>query len=246
MSGKLGIQSYCFRTVKDNARVAECIKTCGLSRVELCGVHVDFGNPASCDAALAAYADAGIKIVSIGVERMGSDEARERERFEFLKRCGASLMSVDFDLGTTPACYRLTERLCAEYNVRVGIHNHGGQHWLGSAAMLEHVFGMTNDSIGLILDTAWALDSRLDPVAMAGQFAERLYGVHIKDFVFDRASRPQDVIVGEGNLDLTGLAGVLRAQAFSGELIIEFEGDPGHPLPALQQCVAKVKAAFQL
>ena len=36
--------------------------------------------------------------------------------------------------------------------------------------MLQHVFGMTSDRIGLCLDTAWAIDSRLDPVKMVTQF----------------------------------------------------------------------------
>ena len=46
-----------------------------------------------------------------------------------------------------------------------------------SATLVAQVFASTSPRIGLCLDTAWALDAHEDPVAMAGKFADRLYGV---------------------------------------------------------------------
>lgn len=42
-------------------------------------------------------------------------------------------------------------------------------------------------------------DSGLDPVEMAQKFSERLYSVHIKDFSFNPAGKPEDVVAGEGD-----------------------------------------------
>ncbi|MFI5356910.1 MAG: sugar phosphate isomerase/epimerase family protein, partial [Opitutales bacterium] len=123
------------------------------------------------------------------------------------------------------------------------IHNHGGRHWLGNAQMLESVFARTSPRIGLCLDTAWALDAHEDPVALAEKFADRLYGVHLKDFVFDRAGKPADTILGQGNLDLPKFLKLLGGNERTQSVIIEYEGDIENPVPALSECVRQIQAA---
>jgi inosose dehydratase len=240
---KLGVQSYCFRGFKDNRTVAKMVKDCGLDRIEICGVHCDFTDTARFKDVISIYKDAGVDICSIGVQGMSNSVDKERKFFEFIKMVGVRLMSVDFDINTVPEAYRTAENLAEEYDVRLAIHNHGARHWLGSSQMLEYVFKNTSDRIGLCLDTAWALDSREDPVQMAEKYKDRLYAVHLKDFVFDRAAKPQDVILGEGNLNLKQLLETLDKNSFSGEAIIEYEGDVNNPVPALKKCVEEVKKA---
>ena len=106
--------------------------------------------------------------------------------------------------------------------------------------MLAQVFASTSPRIGLCLDTAWALDAHENPVAMAEKFAERLYGVHLKDFVFDRAGRPSDVVIGEGNLDLPRMLALLESNEHTASVVIEYEGDIADPGPALTRCVQQV------
>lgn len=240
VSQELAVQSFCFRGFKENEKVAELIKECGLSKTELCAVHTDFSD----DTAINVYKKAGINVVSIGVEGFRNDEKRETRLFEFVQKAGAKVISADFDVETVPASYRTAEKLADKYDINLAIHNHGGRHWLGSAAMLRHVFSNTGKRIGLCLDTAWALDSGEDPIAMAEAFGERLYSVHIKDFTFDRARRPQDVVCGEGNLDLKRLFEVLKQVGFKGPTILEYEGDVDDPVPALKKCVAAVQKAM--
>lgn len=242
---ELAVQSWCFRNFKKNEECAAKVKECGLSRLELCGVHVNFADPAACDRAIDVYRRAGVQIVSIGVNGLKGNEAAERPYFEFLKKAGARHMSVDFAVDSVPASYRLAERLAQEYGVRLGIHNHGGRHWLGPASMLNYVFANTNDRIGLCLDTAWALDSGENPVAMAEKFTKRLYALHIKDFVFDRARKPQDVVVGTGNLDLPKLYETLKKADFGGLAILEYEGDVANPVPAIAACVKAVRQVMK-
>jgi len=95
----------------------------------------------------------------------------------------------------------------------------------------------------LNLDTAWALDAKQNPIQWAEKYAARLYAVHLKDFVFDRARQSRDVVVGTGNLDLPKLLATLRAQGFKGAMILEYEGDVANPVPALEQCVAAIRQA---
>jgi len=238
----MGVQSFCFRHFKDNARTAALVRECGLARIEICGVQVDFQDTASFDSAIGAYRDAGVEIVSIGVNTLAGAEGAERNLFEFLKAAGARFMSVDFRPDAVPGSFALAEKLAEEYDVRLAIHNHGGRHWLGSAQALEWVFAQTSPRVGLCLDTAWALHSHEDPIAMVERFGPRLYGVHIKDFTFDSAGRHSDVVVGTGNLDLARLAGAMDAAGFDGYVVLEYEADVENPVPPLQRCVEAVRA----
>jgi len=239
--GDLAVQSWCLRHFKENEKVAELVRECGLSRIELSGVHADFTDDKVFDKVIAIYRKAGISIVGIGVQALAGNALKEEKYFEFVKRAGARAMSVDFNLDTVPACYRTAEKLADKYDIRLGIHNHGGQHWLGSSTMLRHVFANTSSRVGLFLDTAWALASGEDPIAWVEAFRSRLYGLHIKDFVFDRAGRPQDVVVGTGNLDLGRLLSLLEQSRYDAPIVLEYEGDVEDPVPALKKCVAAVK-----
>ncbi len=241
VAGELSVQSWCFRHFTEHEQAIERIKACGLSQVELSGAHIDFSDEASFDEAIAAYRDGGMPIPSIGVVKITPDESEARKPFEFARKAGASVLSVDFPVGGAAEAYRVAERLAEAYDVRLGIHNHGGRHWLGNAQTLEQVFAETGERIGLCLDTAWALDAGEDPVAMAERFGDRLFGLHLKDFVFDRARRPEDVVVGTGNLDLPALYGVLKGLDFGGVCVLEYEGDVEDPVPAVSECVQAVR-----
>jgi inosose dehydratase len=242
LADQLGIQSYCFRGFKTLGEVLPRLKACGVSTVELSGVHGDFTREAA--AIIASCRAAGVRIASIGVERFTGNAERDRKLGDFMRQAGASVIAVDFLPDAGPDVWRGAERVADEFDLRLAIHNHGGRHWLGNTQMLAQVFANTSPRIGLCLDTAWALDAHEDPMAMAQKFGERLYGVHLKDFVFDRAGRPSDAVLGEGNLDLPKLLTFLQGNEPTASVIIEYEGDIANPGPALTQCVQKVAAGL--
>ena len=245
IANELAVQSWCFRHFKRNEDCIAQVKACGLERIELSSAHVDFAKPDSFDAVIGLYRKGGVRIVSIGAVGFDADETVMRNYFAFLKKAGPRFMAVMFKVESAPEAYRVAERLAEEYDVRLGIHNHGGRHWLGSAEMLAHIFTHTSPRIGLCLDTAWALDSGEDPIAMAERFGDRLYGLHLKDFVFDRARRPQDVVVGTGNLDLARLRQTLQKVGFEGVAVLEYEGDVENPTPAVRKCVEAVRKTMK-
>ena len=238
---RLAVQSYCFRAFKSHKEVIEKVKECGLSRVELCGAHVDWKEKGKFDEIVKMYREGGVEICAIGVVGFGWDEKTERNYFEFARKAGCKVMSMDFAVGKMPGCAELAGRLAEEYDMRLGIHNHGARHWLGNSQMLSEVMGKCSERIGLYLDTAWALDSSEDPVGMVEKFGKRLYGLHIKDFVFDRAGNPQDVVVGTGNLKLRELYEALVKVNYAGSLVLEYEGDVNNPVPAVRECVKAVR-----
>jgi inosose dehydratase len=241
MPRPLSVQSFCFREFPENQVTAGMVKECGLSGIEICRKHVDFANTSVYESVLETYRSAGVSVVSIGVNQITGDEAEDRKLFEFAKKAGCPAMSVDFPLPTLDKSLAVAERLTEEYGIPVGIHNHGGGHWLGNATALRWVFAKTSGRVGLSLDTGWTQDSRQDPVAWIREFGDRVHLLHLKDFVFAKNREPEEAILGEGNLDLPAVASALSDTGFSGLSIIEYEGDPANPVPPIKKCVAAVR-----
>lgn len=238
---ELAVQSYCYRGFKDIHQFLAKVKETGLDRVELCFAHVKPSQPETFDAILKAHKDAGVQIISYGVHGMGQNEADDRAAFEFCKAAGAKQMNIDFKPETFQKALPFAEKLAEEYDLKLMIHNHGGRHWLGSAQMLEYVFSQASRRIGLGMDTAWMLHSHEDPIAMVERFGKRLYGLHLKDFTFNRDGSFQDAVVGTGCLNLTALNEALRKIDFNGVAILEFEGNVDNPVPATIECVKNIR-----
>lgn len=243
---ELGLQSFCLRGITDNEAVAKTVKACGLRRIEVCRVHTAFDDPDGFGALAGQYEAAGVPIVSIGVNKLDGDRTAATTLFECAKAAGLERMSVDFPLEGIDEALKVADELSERYGIKLGIHNHGGRHWLGSVTALRWVFGKTSSRVGLSLDTAWAIDSREDPVEMVREFGDRLHLVHIKDFVFGRDRTPEDVVVGTGTLDLRALDRAMTEAGFDGEAILEYEGDVDNPVPALRECVKAVGREMQL
>ena len=246
----LAVQSFCFRNFKKNEEVAEAVLACGLSRLELSmQSHLKPADLATFRSAAGVYEAAGIELVGgLGVAFMRNNAERERALCELAKESGIGLLMVDFipEPGALPAAFETADRLAGETGVRMAIHIHGGRHWLGNSRALRMVFGMTSERVGLCLDTAWALDAGEDPVEMAREFAPRLFSVHLKDFVFDRAGKPEDVVVGTGNLDLPSFFTALDETGYSGPLILEYEGDAENPVPSVRKCADNVRKEWEV
>ncbi len=234
---RIGVQSWCFRTYHTTDEVISAVLSSGLDAVELCGVHLDINDATAVAMALARYREGGVTVTAFGVTGMPNDEAACRPVFEFAHQAGFGAISADPD----PDAFDLVEGLCAEYGVNIAIHNHGRHHRYGAVRDLEAVFARTSPHIGLCLDTAWMLDSGENPVMIARHFADRLYGVHIKDFTFKRDGSSEDVIVGTGNLDLPALFSTLKEINFNGYATLEYEGDESNPIPSVQACVAELR-----
>ena len=125
---QMAIHAYTFRKFS----IFECIdKTAalGLKYMSLSGsVSLDGTNSITtvtlsdkdADAIKHAAAAKGIKLVNIGVVKLPPDEAQSRKVFEFAKKMGIDTLVAE----PVPAALDTVEKLCREYNIKVGIHNH--------------------------------------------------------------------------------------------------------------------------
>jgi sugar phosphate isomerase/epimerase len=238
-----GVQSYCFRNFKDTAEVARKVREIGVDKVELCGVHADFHNPAAWKGVVKTYRDAGVSIISLGVETLAGLE-REREVFECAAVAGARHISVHFKVDTFPAAIRQAQKLSDEFGVRVGIHCHGGYSFGGQPDVLDHLIKLGAPQVGVCIDTAWCIQIGPylgNPVEWARRYSGHIYGIHYKDFVFDRDGQWNDTVVGEGNLKLGAFVQALNETGFDGMSVVEYEADPENPIPALKRCVEAMR-----
>ena len=241
MGGALdyGVQSYCFRHFKDNAEVAKKVREIGVDSIEVCAVHADFGDLEGWRDVVSTYHDAGVAIVSIGVQNFSGQES-DRSFFECAASAGARHISCHFQVDSFTQAIPMVRSWCREYDIRVGIHCHGGYAFGGQPPVLKHLLSLGTPEVGLCIDTAWALQTGPNlgnPVQWVEDFPSQTYGVHYKDFVFDPDGRWHDTVVGQGTLDLKGFVDALQADGFDGMAVIEYEADVENPVPALTECV---------
>jgi sugar phosphate isomerase/epimerase len=235
----LGIQSYCFRKFLPLPDLIDALRQAGLSYAEIWPRHLPWTLPqAEIDEALSLLKTEGISVSAYGAVEFDNDEAAARPIFAFAQQAGIAALTVT---KVEPDALPLVDRLSEEYGVLVAIHNHGRHHHYGRFEQIEEVFSRTSHRHGLCLDTAWFLDAGCDPVEAIDVFRDRLYGVHLKDFVFDDQGGHQDVIIGRGGLDLPRFMRRLQDVGFDGYLSIEYEGDPDDPLPQVIECVRVIR-----
>jgi inosose dehydratase len=238
----LGVHSYCFRAFKSLPNLIAQIKDLGLNRVELCGVHADFNDEKQFAGTITAFRDAAITITSIGIQKF-CNHAVEESWFRFAKAAGCKLISMTFDFRALPDVIPATEKLAEKYDLLLGIHNHGGFHWLGNLDMMGHVLQHAGPRLGVCLDTAWAMQSGEDALQWAEKLHHKMFGIHLKDFIFDRAGRWTDVVVGTGNLKLKEILAFAISAPRMQAVTLEYEGAVANPGPALKECVAAVRHA---
>lgn len=239
----LGVQSYCFRRIKSRSELIANILELGLAEVELCGLHADFSRPEEITGIAGEFKQAGIAITSFGVQKFGG-APKEKAYFESARLVGARHISGQLAMDSYLQAIPLVRQWCREFDVRVGLHCHGGFSFGGQPEVIDYLTSLGGPEIGLCLDTAWAMQlgpRHGNPIEWVKRFGDRISAVHFKDFVFDSAAQWRDVPVGEGNLDLPGFVGALRDSGFNGVSVLEYEADPDNPLPALQKCVRHMR-----
>ena len=242
-----GVQSYCFREFKDNAEVARLVRQIGVSKLEICGVHANFDDPEGFKKVVDTYKQGGVEIVSLGVQTFTGNTEKERKWFECAKIAGAKHISAHFTVDTFDKAVPATAKLTEEYGMRVGLHCHGGYMFGGSVDEITYILKLGGDRIGVNIDTAWCMQIgpyHGDPVQWVREtFKGRVYGVHYKDFTFDRRGKWTDVVVGTGNLNLPAFVKALEETNFNGMAVIEYEAEAHNPVPALTECVKAMRAA---
>ncbi|HZP80861.1 MAG TPA: sugar phosphate isomerase/epimerase family protein [Chthonomonadaceae bacterium] len=181
-----------------------------------------------------------IRMVSYGVVDFSSDEADARRKFAFAKAMGIETLTAS----PQPDALSLLDKLTAEYNIRIGIHNHGPNDTLyGTWEKLLAAIEGHSARIGACLDTGHSLRAGDSPVTAAAKFGKRLYDVHLKNVKVAENGEKEFTEIGAtgGLLDTIGFFKELRKHGYSGLVALEYEEHEENPSPYIEQCFAALR-----
>ena len=230
---RMGLQSYSLRHFKLDEALAKT-KELGLHYWEAYPNHIP-PDLKTAEANAKTAADMGVKVAGFGVVHFGKDMDANRKLFEFGKAFGLSYMSFDGDKEDFDGLDKLVD----EYNIPIGIHNHGpGHKW----AKIDDIMAAIKDhspKIGCCIDTGHFLRSKEDPVRAMEVFDKRIYGVHLKDVKDSTTFK----ILGEGDLRTADLLKGLAKRKYNYVLALEYEESEAMPMDDIRACLATVKKA---
>jgi sugar phosphate isomerase/epimerase len=239
---KMGLQSYSLRGYTrdgrpDVSKALAVTRDLGLHYWESYTAHV----PMTADSQKLSerkreIAAADVSVIGYGVVALTKDADANRRIFDFARAMGLKYLSASPE----PGCFDLLDRLVEEYDVAVGIHNHGPGDRYAKIETIAQAIKDHHPKIGCCIDTGHFLRSREDPVHAVEVFGKRVYGVHLKD-VKDATTF---TILGQGDLRTADLLKALARNKYEYCLAIEYEEKPEDPAEDIKACLTAVRAAL--
>ena len=197
----------------------------------------NFDDKVECSLVLDVCAKNGITISTIGVEGLTArDPEKALARFEFAKAAGCKYIGCDPD--SDPDTVTMLEELCDKYGIKLIMHNHGINHRYGNYEQIDSLLSKYSKNLGLHVDCAWALDSGIDPVELIKKYSDRVHGIHLKDFKMNPDGSHEEMILGEGSLNLKELMLTVESLPEFGVMSIEYEAP--NPVENLKKCIRNV------
>jgi inosose dehydratase len=151
------------------------------------------------------------------------------------------------------ATIRYVAETAAGMGVRAVFHPHAGTYVEFRDEIERLLADLPRDEVGLCLDTGHALYAGIEPESLVRDYSERLEHVHLKDVGPPRRDDFWQAVadgifcpLGDGRLDLEGLARALADVEYDGFATIEQDRrpeSPGTPLEDLRRSLARVRAS---
>lgn len=240
----VGVQSYSLRNYKLPEAIRH-LQGMGVHYVELAGGHLP---PTASDDQIAETKklceDADLKIAAHGVNAFSKDHEKNKSIFDFAKRLGIRTMTANPQ--PDAETFASLDKLVAEYDIRIAIHNHGPGALYDKLDGVVKVIKDHDKRIGACVDCGHFLRSGEDPVKCVLELKDRVYGVHMKDEKETNTKASSNVIIGQGHLDVVGLFKALRQIRFpaDGALSLEYEANPMNPIDDMKACLQVAKEAI--
>jgi sugar phosphate isomerase/epimerase len=238
---RLGMASYTLRTLT-RAQVIAAMKDLRLTTINCKDAkdHLPMTPPEAEQAALADYAANGIKVTAVGAVYF-KDPADFRKNFDYAKAAGVKvIVAGDPAVASLPAI----EKLVKEYDIRFAIHNHGPEDpvWPSPLTVLDAVKGM-DPRMGSCIDVGHTMRAGTDVVEAIHKVGPRLFDVHMKDLAKPDAKGSQ-VAVGQGIMPVPEIFKALIAIKYPGNVDLEYEIFPDHPLPGTTESFAYMRGVL--
>jgi len=240
---KMCIQSYSLRGF-DGKTAMQHTQKLGLKYWESFRNHIPMDTaPEKVAAAKALLKEHGITLLAFGVEGFNDNEGAARKAFDFAKAMG--VMSISADPQKNKATFDLLDKLVAEYDIAIAIHNHGPKASYDKVADVLTWVKDRHPKIGACVDTGHYVRSDEDPVEVIEKLGKRVFGVHLKDFKGPAGQDKRPTILGEGNLRLVETLKALKKLDYKYSLSLEYEESPKDPIADIELCLKAVRDAIK-
>ena len=240
---KMCIQSYSLRGF-DGKTAMQHSQKMGLKYWESFRNHIPMDTaPEKIEAAKAMLKEHGITLLAFGVEGFNDNEGAARKAFDFAKAMG--VMSISADPQKNKATFDLLDKLVAEYDIAIAIHNHGPKASYDKVTDVQTWVKDRHPKIGACVDTGHYVRSDEDPVEVIEKLGKRVFGVHLKDFKGPAGSEKKPTILGEGNLRLVDCLKALKKLDYKYSLSLEYEESPENPIADIELCLKAVRDAVK-
>jgi len=237
---RLGIASYTFREF-DQAHLIDFMKQLKTPYLNLKDVHLPM-TPADQVAAKAAeYRAAGFTLTAVGTVYFKEDTDEDvRAKFEYAKAAGVSLIVG----APTREVLPRVEKFVKEYNIRVGIHNHGPEDkvWPSPLTVLDAVKNMDH-RIGCCIDVGHTMRTGTDVVSAIHKAGPRLFDIHMKDLAKSDVKESQ-VAVGDGLMPVPQIFKALIEMRYPGDVDLEYEVHGDDPMPGVVKSFAYMRGVL--
>ena len=238
----LGVQSYSLRSF-ETPEVIRHLQGMGVHYVEFYGKHL---SPTAGDEQIAETKKlldaADIRMSGHGVHGFTKDHEANKRLFDFAKKVGVRVITANPERDA----FDSLEKLVAEYDIRIAIHNHGPNALYDKLSSVQEAVKGRHKWIGACVDCGHFLRSGEDPVKCVLELGDRVFGVHIKDEKETNTPKSANVVIGKGHLDVVGLFKALRQVKFpaDGALSLEYEANPQNPIDDMKACLEVAKEAI--
>lgn len=239
----IGVQSYSLRNFNTLEAIRH-IQGLGLHYAEFYSKHLALD---ATDEQIAdtkkLLASADITLNAHGVTGFTKDHAANRKVFEFAKKAGIKNITANPQLDS----FDSLDKLCAEFDIRICIHNHGPGALYDKIADTAKAVKDRDKRIGACVDTGHYIRSAEDPVKALHELKGRVFALHIKDDKFKGDPKSHNVVIGDANLDVVGIFKALKETKFpaDGSLSLEYEANPDNPIDDMKQCLVVAQEAIK-
>ncbi len=173
-----------------------------------------------------------IKIISSGVWTAQKEEWEAI--FSFAKD-----MEMEF-ISAEPARedWDLVEQLAEKYQVKVAVHNHPSENSYWKPEILLNSIEGRSSLLGACVDVGHYKRMGLEPISSLKQIEGKIISLHFKDIAPKGEEETlEDVIWGEGILNVKEMMEELKRQNFKGYFTIEYEADWENNVPHIKESI---------
>jgi len=178
---------------------------------------------------------AGLRMPTCFYAAIPGDEAGCRKVFEFGRKMGIETFISE----PPPESLDMIERFCDEYDIKLGIHNHGPDqspvYWQPEGIL--KVCRGRSKRIGACPDTGYWIRAGIDPIEAVRQLGDRLITIQPHD-LNELTAEGHDVPWGTGKAEFQKLFQEIHRLGIRPTLIgLEYSYDYSDNMPEMAECV---------